>query len=121
MRDLDWWADVATVVSGVITLLIAVIGSGGGVTYLVNRRRFRRKSKAVEEYLRGQKAAQRNKKAGERNKGQRSAENICRYVQEELTEDEIYKISQNNPRIQMLVRVDENGFANKRLYEYVGE
>jgi hypothetical protein len=118
--DLDWWADVATVVSSAATILIALIGGGGAVAYVLGRRRLRRMSKAVEDYLRDQKAAERNKNTEVRNKGQRSAENICRYVQQGLTEDEMFEISQKNPRIQMRVRTDKDGFADRRLYEYVG-
>jgi hypothetical protein len=110
VMELDWLADVVTIVSGVIILL----GGGGGVAYLVNKYRFRRKSKAVEEYLKGQKAEMINK-------GQRSAANIRSKVQEDLTEEEIYKISRSNPRIQMLVKRDKDGFAGKALYEYIGE
>src|SRR5687767_1779057 len=114
VTELDWWADVATVASGVITLLIALIGSGGGVAYLVNRYKFRQKSKPVEEYLR-------REKAKEIDRGQRTARNIRRHVEEDLTEEEIYKISRRNPKIHRLVRVDENGLAGENLYQYIGE
>ena len=42
VKEVDWRANVATVVSAVITLIIAQIDSRGSV----------KKSKAVEEYLR---------------------------------------------------------------------
>jgi hypothetical protein len=114
MTRLDWWADVATIGSGVIALLFALIGSGGAVAYLVNRYTFRRKSKAVEEYLKDEKAKMTDR-------GQRSAEIIRIKVEEDLTEDEIYKIGRSNPRILMRVKVDEHGFADKTLYEYICE
>ncbi len=110
MTGLDWWADVATIVA----LLLVVSGSGGAVAWLVNRYRFRQKSKAVEEYLR-------REKAEKTDYGQRTARNIRRYVEQDLTDEEIYKISRHNPKIKMRVRPNRSGLADKDLFEYMSE
>ena len=52
VEEVDWRANIATVVSGVITLIIAQSSSRGSVAYHLNRYKFRQKSKAVEEFLR---------------------------------------------------------------------
>ncbi len=114
MSRLDWWADVATVVSGAVTLLIALVGSTGVVAYLVNRYRFQQKNEAVEEYLR-------REKARGVDKGQRTATNIRLNVEKDLTEEEIYKIGRRNPRIRRRVRANQDGFAGVELYEYMVE
>jgi phage replication-related protein YjqB (UPF0714/DUF867 family) len=119
VRGLDWnlWAAVATVVSGGVTLVFALFAGPFGIAYVVDRIRFRKKSKAVEKYLREQKA----NRTDVDDQGQRTALNIRLHVENlDLTEGKIQKIGRSNPRIQRRVRANKDGFADVELYEYMG-
>ena len=114
--SLSTLADIATVVSSGVTLTIALIAGRFGLAYLVDRHRFRKKSEAVEAYLRKEKMSR--DKPDDR--GQRTAVNIRLRVKDpHLTDEEIYQIGRSNPRIRRRVKADKDGFADVELYEYM--
>ncbi len=103
------WADLASILTFVITFIGAVIGICGYAKYLWG---LHQKSKQLEEFLR------REKLKGE-DKGQRSVIRIIKDVG--LTQDEIIQASFRNPRIVRRVAQDERGLANQLLFEYDGD
>ena len=107
-HDLRWWADAASIATFFVTAISAIIGIGGYVRYLKVRAK---KTAALENYLQ-------TEKVQGKNSGQRSAMHIIRHVG--LTEEEIIDISFRSPRIVRRLGTDEEGFANRLLFEYVG-
>ena len=107
-QDLRWWADAASIATFFVTAISAVIGLGGYFSYV---RAQARKTAALEDYLR-------NEKAEGKGNGQRSALNIIRHVG--LTEDEIIDISFRSPQVARRLGRDEEGFANRLLFEFIG-
>jgi len=107
--DLHNWADLASVLTFVITLIGAGVGVYGYVKY---RRDIRQKANRLEEFLREEKIK------GE-DQGQRSIIRIIKDVG--LTEDEIIQASFRNPRIGRRVVAGEGGLATQLLFEYIGE
>ena len=107
--DVQWWANLASVLTFFITLVGAAVGVYGYFNYLND---FARKHRKLEQYLREE------KKEGE-DSGQRSLLNIMRHVG--LTEDETLKISFASKHIERRLKEDAEGFADKLLFEYVGK
>lgn len=104
---IQWWADLSSILTFVITTVTALIGLGGYFHYLNDRRR---KQQRLEEYLKDEKA---NTKGG----GQRSLINIVRHVG--LTEDEIISLSFRSQHIERRIKSDATGFADRLLFEYM--
>jgi len=99
-------ADWASVFTFVLTLTASIIGLAEYVRY---RCRTHKKSKQLEQYLR-------NEKANQKDRGQRSVLQIVRDVG--LTEDEIIQVSFRNPRVGRRVKLAEDGLAGQLLFEY---
>jgi hypothetical protein len=103
---LQAWADWASIATFFLTLVTAVVGVIAYGRYLWERHD---KSKRLESYLK-------NEKANKQDKGQRTATQITRDVG--LTEDEIIQVSFRNPRVARRVKVDDQGLAERLLFEY---
>ncbi len=106
-QDIRWWADAASIATFFVTAVSAVIGIGGYLSFVRARAR---KVAALEAYLK-------REKAQGNDSGQRSALKIIRHVG--LTEDEIIDISFNSPRVARRLGTDEEGYANRLLFEFV--
>jgi hypothetical protein len=102
-------ADWASVLTFIITLIAAIVGV---VEYIRYRCGLREKSTKLEQYLRGEKAKQKDR-------GQRSVIQIIKDVG--LTEDEIIQVSFRNPRVGRRVKLDEADLAKQLLFEYQDE
>ena len=105
--DLQWWANVTSILTFIIALVSAGIGIG---EYLRYRRERTEKQERLESYLK----AERDKKT---DKGQRSLLNIVSKIG--LTEDEILQISFRSQRIERRIDPNEKGFADRLLFQYV--
>lgn len=103
LRKLADWASVLTFA---ITLIGAAVGVAGYIRYLCG---LRKKSKKLEEYLRGEKAMKEDQ-------GQRSVIQIIRDVG--LTEDEIIQVSFRNPRVGRRAKMGDDGLAKQLLFVY---
>ena len=108
MNNIQCWGNVAAIGAFVITASGAIVGIWGYTRHLFD---FRRKRKRLEKYLLEEK--------GKGDTGQRSLLHIVRYVG--LTQDETIKISFKSPRINRKLKKGEAGFADKLLFEYVGD
>jgi len=113
LENLDQLGSIAAIGAFMVTLAGAGVGIWGYCSY---RLEFRRKRKALESYI----ATERQKARENGALGQKSMLNIIRYVG--LTEDEILKISFASDKIaRKLSKNDKNGFADRLLFQYVGD
>lgn len=105
--DLQCWANIASIITLIITTVATSVGLWGYFSYCFNAKQKRRK---LEQYLKEQK----EKLHGQ---GQRSLIHLVRHVG--LTEDEIIQISFKSKRIERRIKKDEEGYAKSLLFEYV--
>lgn len=108
--DLEWWAQVSSVLAALFSFIGGVVGVWGYGSYRCGRRK---KRKALEEYLKDVK--HRDALAGKR--GQRGLLHLVRHVG--LTEDEILQLSFASPLIERRISADGDGQAESLYFEYV--
>ena len=110
MSNLAVLGNYAAIGAFVITLVGAIVGLWGYLSYRID---IQRKRKALEDYL-----AEEKRTGGDQ--GQRSMLNIIRHVG--LTEDEILKISFASDKIdRRLSTKKDDRFADRILFMYVGD
>jgi hypothetical protein len=110
LNDAGNWAAIGA-------FIIALVGACVGIfEYIRYKWNFRKKRIALEAYLKNEK----EKAQGSSLFGQKSLLNIIRHVG--LTENEVLKISFSSDKItRKLSKEKEDVFADRLLFEYVGE
>lgn len=118
--DMQWWANLASVVTLLITACGATVGVYG---YFRFRGEWYKKRLTLERYLKAEqqrplKKSPQGKTRDKTDQGQRTTLHLVRHVG--LTEDEIIKISFESGNIVRKLVPDEAGYANALLFEYSG-
>ena len=107
-NELTFWANIAAISGFFVTFVGARVGIYGYCSY---RRRWRKKTDALVNYLKNSK-----EKVSIGKKGQQTATHLIRYVG--LTEDEILKISFESKSVGRVVTEDDKGKAETLYFEY---